>query len=307
VVEPNPDRQTRGTNQAARHSMSLNNRDVASLVWLAAIIGYWAATRRSVRQSVREIVRPLADVGILVIFALYGLWMCAVIAVAAELGLWNTTMLRDTVVAVLAGVALVAAGSSATSQPHYFRHRLAGAIAATAFLEVYLNLATLDLAWELALQPVLFVALAVSVFGGMAAKRRADYIVALVGVLVLVPPTALFVSQWGQLDVVQIAREFVLPVWMAIGVLPFAFGFAVMDSYRGIYKRLRWYSPNGKVPRYVLEAIWRVYGLDLGAMASEVPTVSWKLVRAASLADALHVVSAGRHDGSLDEAEREDA
>ena len=85
--------------------MVLNNRELASLIWLA-VAAAWVLSRRDLRSGIAGILKSLANP--LLLLPLLGLqgWIALEIWAGGKLGLWNTDLVSNTVVWTV-GTALV--------------------------------------------------------------------------------------------------------------------------------------------------------------------------------------------------------
>jgi hypothetical protein len=113
----------------------------------------------------------------------------------------------------------------------------------SVFIEFLTNLFVLHLAAELVLQPiVLFLVMLSAVAAGqerhVAVRRMADGLLAVVGLSLATFAIIQLIRQWDQLDKSSYLLEFVLPVWLTIGVLPYVYFVALYATYELAFMRI---------------------------------------------------------------------
>lgn len=231
--------------------MALSNREWATIFWLAVLLAFMV-WKPDIRHSAKAVVAAFIKPIILVPFALFVAWMVGVIWVGAQLGIWQPTMVKDALFWTVPGFVLFMGSVKAAEEPHFFRHRLWEAGGLTALLEFYLNFSTLDLVWELLLQPVIFLLAALSVVAARdpkakSVKRLADTLLALIVVGLLVPPTIRLISDATTIGATETVRDLALPVWLTLGALPFIYLLSLYSSYELAFVRMRIGRPNDRV------------------------------------------------------------
>lgn len=92
--------------------------------------------------------------------------MLVAVYIAAQLGVWEMTLLKDTLYWLVPGYILLFGAVNAATEKGFFRRRVREAVGLTAFFAFYLTVATLDLGWELILVPLLTLLSLISAFGG---------------------------------------------------------------------------------------------------------------------------------------------
>src|SRR2546425_11566331 len=75
--------------------MAFSNRDIASLVWLAAVVGF-VPWRRDTREAVVAALRILWG-KLAVLIAVFALYIGLVVLGGQSLGIWNLALLKETV------------------------------------------------------------------------------------------------------------------------------------------------------------------------------------------------------------------
>ena len=250
--------------------MELSNREWATFFWLAVLLAF-IVWKPDIRQSAKAVVVAFITPKILVPFALFVVWMIGVIWVGAQLGMWQPSMVKDSLFWTVPGFVLFMGSVKAAEEPRFFRHRLWEAVGVTALLEFYLNSSTLDLPWELLLQPVIILLASTSVVSARdpkvtAVKRLADALLVVIVIGLLVPPTIRLISDAAAIDAAQTVRELALPAWLTLGALPFIYLLSLYSSYELAFVRMRISGSNDRVPLRAKLALVSKFHIRHGAL-----------------------------------------
>jgi len=117
----------------------LNNREWASLFWLAVLAGFLAYKRvlgPILRPSFHAFVRP-PIVGLMIALSCYTVGL---VYVGYRSGIWTTDVLKDTVLWFLVAGLPFVFGISGSAKRGYLARAAVRSIQVTALLEFYLNL-----------------------------------------------------------------------------------------------------------------------------------------------------------------------
>lgn len=234
----------------------LNHRELVSLLWVA-IAAVWILSKPELRSSLKGIGRSLLHPAIAIpIFAMCGYIVCLV-RIAATIGLWDWALLKETAIWALgSGVVAFFNSTQASSDPRFFRRLTFSTIGIAAFIEFFVNLYVLSLAGEFFLQLVLLVlSLMVAVAGNKPEHRPVkvlcEVLLAGIGFALLHYTIRQAYGSWAEADLKQLGLEFMVPIWLTLGFLPFIYGVSVYAGYdsafRGINRatndrRTRWRS-----------------------------------------------------------------
>lgn len=167
----------------------------------------------------------------------------------ARLGLWEPTLLKETVLwTLLSGLGLLAGTTAAIKQSGWFRRTVLATVGATAVLELVVNAKSFPLVVEVLLQPVVFLAIVLPVVARDPEHRPvrslAGWVAALVGFAALGWTVLAVIEQWAEIDHGQPLREAVLPVWLTIGAVGFLYPFTLYMTYEQLLKRMRWLADD---------------------------------------------------------------
>ncbi len=246
--------------------MVLNNRELASLIWLA-VAAAWVLSRRDLRSGIADILKSLASPPLLLpLLGLLG-WIALEIWAGGKLGLWNTGLVPSTVVWTV-GTALVLCFNvnQAAEDSLFFRKTAKSALAASVFVEFFINLFVFGLLAELILQFVLTILIMVDVFSNQKPefqqlKKVLDALLIGVGVLFLGYTIVQFYAQWTQLDRQALLLKLALPAWLTLGVLPFIYVLSLYTVYEGALRGVNWATSDWRArwrTRFVLVRDFRL-------------------------------------------------
>jgi hypothetical protein len=231
-----------------------NNREWAILIWLGIFLA-WALSRKDVRSNFGDLLRTTLSPTILV--PLGG--MLGYVALEVWLGhkasLWRSDLAKDSIVwLIVSASALFFKYNQASTQPHFFRRRVAAAFGIIVFLEFFTNLFVLNLIAELFLQPFLALLAMLTVVAdkderSRSVKKLADWLLAVIGLALLAFASRQMYANWGDIDKHATALQLVLPIWLTIGLLPFIYLLSLFSNYDSAFRHINHATRNGKARR----------------------------------------------------------
>lgn len=279
--------------------MMLSNRDIAVIAWMA-VFGIWALTRRNIRRTVQNTALCFLTPVAVVPTCLVSLWVVAEIALGHRVGLWRVSLTKDTIVWFLTSATLICWHSNRTTKDyHFFRRMVLTAIGVPVLLEVLGDLYVLPLWGELLLIPFAALLGGMSVVAGMnpehaQVKRLVDGLIPLTGLVVFVTAVSQLVWNWRSVNAASLGRQFLLPVWLTIGLLPLVYALGLFTGYDAAFRRIGWHvEKQGRHASHSLRAkcvlVWtfKTRAHDLNQF-----TGSWQLQLAdtSSWSEARHLV-----------------
>lgn len=252
--------------------MSLNNREVAALVWLGvATVG--ALCIRSVRPSLLALLSGLLKpVFLIPLIALAG-WIALELNVATKVGLWGWHLLPDTVVWAAGTAVVLFFRMNEAKGPAFFGGILKGLVAVGVFTEFFINLFVLSLFWELVLQPALTLVL---LMAGVSAlkpehllvKRFLDRLVALIGFAFLAYVLRQTFLHWRDLSGHELLQQFLLPIWLTAGLFPFLYLLHLFIAYDSALRAVNWATSDRRArwkARYAIVRHFHIRSFELRA------------------------------------------
>lgn len=290
--------------------MTLSNRDIASLVWLA-VLAVLALSRRGGREAIGGILRTLWPTFIVPI-AIYWAYLAAVMAFAWNAGFWNPDLTKDAVVwALVPGLALFFSFVSASEQRGFYPRTLGRVLGLTAIAEFYVNLAAFPLVIELLLVPIVSVLAIMSAFAALKpefaiVKRVTDPLLLVIGLTVLGTTAVYVAGSWDSLDKRELALQFGLPVWLTLASLPFVFVFSLIANYQGHFLRIGAHTrDDAKARRRAKLALLTGYGLHNHELAAFAGMAYTDLASAKTWREARKVVAYRRAEARLAQATKD--
>ena len=292
--------------------MLLNNRELASLIWLA-VAAAWILSRRNLRSATSDILKHLASPLLLVPLLVMLGWVALEIWVGGKLALWNTGLVSNTVVWTM-GTALVLVFNvkKVAADQLFFRKTAKRALAASVFVEFFINLFVFGLLAELILQFVLTILIIADVVSSQRPefqqlKKVLDALLVGAGVLLLGYTIVQSYVQWTQLDQQALFLKFALPAWLTIGVLPFIYVLSLYVVYDSALRAVNWATSDWR-------ARWRtrfVLVSDFRLRRNELRSFTWMWIKraaaSADVTDARAVVRQFRDEQRAAEQAKRDA
>jgi hypothetical protein len=261
----------------------VNNREIASLVWLAVALAA-ALFSRDIRSAFWAVAKSFVHLKIVGPILLLAAWVAGLVAVAHGLGLWEATERNDTIVwFVTVGIAFYFSLDK-TKQEHFFRTTALHAVAATVFVEGFVNLAVFGLAVELLIAPVvaflvMLRAVAEQKPGHAQVGRLVSGLLSIVGVVFLAYSAEQFVTSP---DLAHAARVLVLPVWLTAGVMPLIYVIGLGSEYEVAFMRIDHHTDDRTNRRRAKRALLHAANVRASELAGFAGHWIWDLASAES-------------------------
>lgn len=221
----------------------MNNRELASAVWIGVLVVsslVSSRTRSAVLGLVRAALHPKVVLPVLLMLALVLLLVWA----AASVGLWVGGLFVPTLAWVVAvGLVLLFNFEHTWKTPRFLRSTASKVLGIGVFIGFFTNLFPLSLLGEMILQPtVVFLTLIALVARRDPAhrpvERLAEVFLVAIGIALITFSAVQLIGQWDTLDLRLLSLEFLLPVWLTAGVLPFVYAMAIYGAYETAFLRI---------------------------------------------------------------------
>lgn len=221
----------------------LNGRQTAALLWVAIVMAavlVWPTGRR----SLAAVARAFFSRKIWPIFLLLGLWSVGLVLLGRSIGIWTEELAADTCFWFFtAAVVLLFNFNEASKAPGFFMSKAKETFGITLILGFLSDLFVLPVPVEFVGQGVLACLAALSAVaaleeGSEPVRKVADGCLALVGLTVMVLGIVALVAKASFGDVPDLARQFLLPAWMTLGVLPYIYAVALFGAYEMAFMRI---------------------------------------------------------------------
>ncbi|QBI21767.1 hypothetical protein ER308_20875 [Egibacter rhizosphaerae] len=221
----------------------LDNRDLASLLLMGVFL-LTAFSRRRVRESFSDVARAFLRPIILVPLVLLVGHVAGLIYLGFALGIWDAELMRPTVAWFLTAVVAFFSIDKAQRDPRFVRKVGLRTVGIAVTLEFIANLYVLSLGWEIALAVVGVVLVLLAAVASTRPEHRpvataAEALLGLLGLGVIGYSVRQLVINWSDVDRGGLALEFLLPIWMTLGLLPLLYVFALYAGYEGPARELR--------------------------------------------------------------------
>jgi hypothetical protein len=134
-------------------------------------------------------------------------------------------------------------GSNAFGQDKFFRRSFQRIFTSSVVLAFFVNIFAFSFPVELALVPLAFLLVAVSMVAARKdelakVKRPLDWIVEVVGMALVVHSAILLAARWHATDHGALARTFVLPFWLSVELVPFVYTIGLIAGYELAFLRI---------------------------------------------------------------------
>ena len=274
----------------------LDNREWAAVIWLG-IASLWALSRKDLRSSIADVLGAALNPYILLpLGAMIG-HVALEVLLGSKLSLWRSDLAKGTLIWLLvSGLVMLFSFDKASKEPHFFRRGVIAVFGVSAFLECFMNFFVLSLIGELLLQPVLFVLAGISMVASRndryhSVKRLADSLLALIGFSLFAFTAQQFYSNWCRIDKHTLLLQLALPIWLAIGFLPFIYLLSLYADYESAFRRIDRETADWRVRLRTKLAL--VTKLHFGTRDTHAFTQPWskQITSASSFAAARQVVA----------------
>lgn len=243
-----------------------SNRELAVGAWVAVFVT-WTLCRRELRASLGGVVRSALAWKLSVPALLLGAYTSLVCYALWRVGIWEVTLLKDTIVwFVVSGLAM-AYSFERSSERGWLRSAIASQVGIVVFIEYLATGYTFSLPAELALQPVLVAVGLLHAVSETDNKYRpvtklTGALLSLAGLLVL--GNAAYQASQALGFSASTVRSIALPVALAAAFLPAAYSLHLAVAYESLFVRLRLGGPRDKaVVRYARRQLIKALRLDV--------------------------------------------
>lgn len=235
----------------------LNNREIASGIWLGLFFGL-SLTMPSVRGAYRGVIASFAAPQVSVVFGLAIVYILAAIIVLWAIGVWDSSSAKDSIIWFVAGASVSIFGA-ATTQDFYnsMKARLIALAKLTFWIEFIVAAYTFPLAVELVL--VLFLSLLVLTRAVAYTDPKystvtvvLEKIQIVVGVGMLVGVAAGITENWREISATDTVKAIALVPTLSVLLVPYLYGVALYSGYDQVIRRMSMFADERQVGRWFL-------------------------------------------------------
>lgn len=274
----------------------LNNREWATVIWVVAAFAF-AFLNKKLRTSLIDVIKSIANPNLSIPLLFMWAYIVLEVLLGKKLKLWDWFLLKDTLIWVLTAAAVIFFRTTELSKtPKAIRKRILSAVGIAVFIEVLTFLYAFNIFVELALLPFLVLLGAISAVAAQkgehkTVKQMADVLILAIGVTIIIFTISMLVSDWNTINKTQLLQQFALPVWLAIGLLPFSYILALFATYQITFMRIGVFTKSKRKRLHCKMAL--VVGLNVQARKVEYFVGEWliKITKARTFKGALKVVN----------------
>lgn len=233
-----------------------NARELATITWLALIIGY-ALLKGNVLKSLVDLFKILYQAKIyLLVFLLY---VITEIYLLNYIWYWSTNYLKDTIFWFLfSGFALLM--KTGNQNKNIMNEIFADIIKIILILEFILNLHSFPFLIEFLLAPIIVVMIFVKKLdngnGDELVKKFADIITSIIGFAILFFSIYSITKEWESFYSFNTLYSFLLPIILSILLLPFLYFMIIYSKYENFFISLKIYRQfNVQMKNYFM---WQI-------------------------------------------------
>lgn len=220
-----------------------NNRETATALW-TLVFALWALRKTESRSSISGVLRAFWRFKIVASVCLMLLYVTAVVALLAAIGIWTPDLLKDTIVWFCVGaMAMMVRFATADNTDNVFRNILTDSIKVVILLEFLVNTYRFPLVVELILVPLLTFVAIIDVAASIdrehaTVAKLAKGIQTATGFMILGIALNRAVSDFQNLKSWDTFRSIALAPLLSVLVFPFIYIMLLISKYEFVFTRL---------------------------------------------------------------------
>jgi len=282
---------------------ALTNRELAALIILGALIAF--VLRRPQRGELKSSLRGVLDAflvpAIVVPLLLYALWTTAAVAGASKIGLWDSGLLKTTILwFLLSGLVLLMNLNHAIQKPGFFKQTLLKTLGIAALLEFLSALKSFPLWLEIPGQSLAVMFAMIAVVAERDPKhtpvrKLANGYLVTFGFAAVIWSVTHLIRDWSVHNYERLVGELLLPIWLTPVALVFVYWFAIYAAYQGSFLRMRIWNRNRRLLKQRLAMALRAH-VRLGYLRHLSGLGAQRIARASTFREAWREVGALRKE-----------
>lgn len=220
-----------------------NNREIATAFWLVVLLAF-ALRKADIRKPLAAVLRTFIHLKILVPVCLMVLYIAATVAMLGAIGLWNVSLLKDTVVWFCAiAMAMMMRFATSDEAENIFQKVLVDSIKIIIVIEFLVNGYTFSLPAELVIVPVMTFIAMVDAVAGLDKKNSAVLkftkgVQMVIGFVILVIVVSRAISDLQNLQSLDTVRSILLAPTLSLLLCPFLYVMVLIAKYELVFLRL---------------------------------------------------------------------
>jgi hypothetical protein len=234
---------------------ALNTREIAILIWVFIAL-IWCFTQPSIRGSLLSLIKHLFARAIITSLTLMVIYIFLLIYVLYEIGLWESSQLKNTLVwgCSVAVVSLFRI-NDISEDPHYFKNSIKDNLKLIIVLEFIIAAYPFHLAIELIIIPITFFiggALAVAQTDSQyqLAEKALNYLLVFFGLIVIINAGYQLITDFNTFMQSNTFVDFYTPPLLSALYLPFIYFMMVYMRYEMVGRRLTVFMDDASLIRH---------------------------------------------------------
>ena len=226
-----------------------STREIAIGIYIVLFIVY-TFSKSNIRKEFKNVVKCALTKKLIIPFFVLMIYAVIILCVLQIFSFWKWIYLKDLIIWVLfVGVPLCFNAVEHKIEKQYFSKVIIDNIKFTVLVEYVVGAFTFNLVVELILQPIIFIISIMSAFAEKddkykAAKKFLDFILAIIGFMVLGLTIKELIDSFNTIDYVDVLFGLISPLLLSIAYIPFAYGFAIYSKYESIFIKFKIVDKN---------------------------------------------------------------
>ncbi|MFC3714508.1 hypothetical protein ACFOMD_18215 [Sphingoaurantiacus capsulatus] len=251
--------------------MEFSNREIASYIWLGAILG-WAATKAPVRKSFGGLARAFCQPAILGTLALSAGYIVLIVVALEHVGIWTWGNLKTTALwSISFAFAALLDINRASEDRTFFAKAIREALAITGALTFVVEFYSFSLLVELVAVPIITVLglmkiMAASNADHRAAERFLSGLLTIIGLGYLGYSFYRTFHDAEDFAKLKTLREFGIPILLTLAFLPFLYLVVLYSVYERVFTLLPWSIPDEHLRARAKWQSFCTFGWDIGGL-----------------------------------------
>ena len=234
---------------------ALNNREIATAIWLT-IIFLWALSISGVRRSIRDLLKVFFNKKIFIPLIAMLLYIMCMVVVFEKIGFWDESATKDTILWTL-GSAFTAYFSlnKVAQDDGYFKNAILDNLKFVLILEFVVNLYSFSLPAELIVIPIVSFIVMLNAFAESKPEYKQvskllNFILGVFGLYLIAFTFREIVLDFQNFASLKNLRDFFLPIFLSISLLPFIYVMALFMQYETFFIRIDFANKNPDIAKY---------------------------------------------------------
>lgn len=238
--------------------MVLNNREVASIIWVFIFIVYASLgdNRRQSLKAFKDIIRAFFVAKIIVVIVWALLWIILCVQALRYVGAWEIANLKTTLLwAVTFAFVTLFDVVRISEDDTYFWKTVRDTVSATVAITFIAEAYTFPFVVELSLVPLLALMTVVQVVSEREPEHAllhkvASTVLALAGIVYIGHGLYMATEDFRSFATWDTLQEFLTPITLSLLFLPYLYVVSVLVSYEMSFAGLHWALKDDKLRRY---------------------------------------------------------